>query len=74
MMTLLKRTGSTIAVLIIAALVAWGYSRYVYPAQPLAVWGLLFFCWLCYRLRRRAIETFAPRLTTAKEATPPDGP
>ena len=31
---------------------------YVYPAQAAVVWGLLFLCWICYRLKLRARNIF----------------
>ena len=45
---------------------------YVYYVNAYAVWGLLLFCWLCYRLKMRADMLFgkrgaatAPRTNTA---------
>lgn len=56
-----KKFSLTLSVMLCAAILAVGYGRFVYPVNPLIVWCLLFVCWLCYRLRRRAIATFGSR-------------
>jgi hypothetical protein len=58
---MIKRASLTIFVMVGAMLLAIGYGRFVYPTDPLIVWCLLLFCWLCYRLHRRALATFGPR-------------
>ncbi|MDX2284048.1 MAG: hypothetical protein NW241_07785 [Bacteroidia bacterium] len=58
---MVKRTTTIVAVMVVSGLLALGYGHFVYPVNPLIVWALLFFCWLCYRLHLRARRTFAPR-------------
>lgn len=40
---------------------AAGMGLYVYPDRPYVVWTLLFLCWACFRLHRRAQALFANR-------------
>lgn len=35
------------------------FGLYVYPDQPVLIWGMLAFLWACYRLRMRAVTLFA---------------
>lgn len=44
-----------------AILAAIGMGIYVYPQRPWLVWVLLLFCWLCYRLKRRAEAMYGAR-------------
>ncbi len=37
---------------------AVGLGLFVFPERPYLAWGLLFFCWACYRLRLRALRLF----------------
>ncbi len=45
--------------------VAVGIGLYVYHTHPYVVWGLLFLCWACFRLKLRADTLFGER---AREA------
>lgn len=49
---------SVLGLLALAIAVGIGY---LYTIQAALVWGLLFLCWACYRLRLRAIALFGPR-------------
>jgi hypothetical protein len=44
-----------------AVFAAVGMGFYVYPQRPWLVWALLLFCWLCYRLKRRAEALYGAR-------------
>jgi hypothetical protein len=46
---------------IAAVVAAIGMGIYVYPQRPWLVWTLLFFCWLCYRLKMRAHALYSQR-------------
>lgn len=61
---------------IIAVAIAVGIG-YLYTIQAALVWGLLFLCWACYRLRMRALALFGPQASTnglrpAAQAADPD--
>lgn len=43
------------------AAVAAGIGLYVYHTHTYLVWGLLFLCWLCFRLKMRADNLFGGR-------------
>lgn len=58
-----RRLFSSLIWVVLAGMVAIGYGAYVYHSAPVVVWGLLFFCWTCYRLRMRAIALFSERKT-----------
>lgn len=42
-------------------IVVAGVGFYVYHSHAYLVWGLLFLCWVCYRLKLRADNLFAGR-------------
>lgn len=42
-------------------IVSVGIGLYVYDTHPYLVWGLLFLCWLCFRLKMRADSLFRKR-------------
>lgn len=54
--------------LVAASLIVWAIWAYVYPSNPWIVWGLLFLCWVCYRLHLRAQALFGPRSASGKRA------
>jgi uncharacterized membrane protein len=61
---------SMLSVLAVAVAVGIGY---LYTIQAALVWGLLFLCWACYRLRLRAVALFGPRdIRRSARATDPD--
>jgi hypothetical protein len=67
---LVLRKVLTIAFWLIAASpIALGIGIYVYPANPWIAWGLLFLCWVCYRLHLRAQALFGPRQRGGERAS-----
>ena len=52
--------------LVAATVVAVGLGVYVYPVSPTLVWCLLFLCWVCYRLRMRAVALFGTKGSRTK--------
>jgi hypothetical protein len=42
-------------------IVAAGIGFYVFPTHAYLVWGLLFLCWACFRLKLRADSLFGRR-------------
>lgn len=63
----IRKTFAGLLIFAFAALAAIAFGQYVYPHQPILVWGLLFFLWGCYRLRMLAVARFGPQ---AKLETP----
>lgn len=47
------------------AVVAAAIGLYVYHTHAYLVWGLLFLCWACYRLKMRADTLFGERSGTS---------
>ena len=64
----MNRLVLTIIGALAAILAAVGMGFYVYPQRPWLVWVLLLFCWLCYRLKRRAEIEFGARRQKQREA------
>lgn len=55
--------------LCVCVVIATGIGLYVYQSHPYLVWGLLFLCWLCFRLKLRADTLFRQRSSESVAVT-----
>lgn len=66
----IRKTFSGLLIFAFVAFAAVAFGQYVYPHQPVLVWGLLFFLWACYRLRMLAVARFGPQTKLEAPAFP----